>query len=252
MSWCSEEDFQRCGSLEYVRRLSKAKSVSPESFASPQRVIHLTVQAMQSSWFLFLLASSNPSALATPVPDEPNFESGVTLSSNPLDRDHFGESTNQRPPEASSSESASQILATNYDAKDAPLQANSEKSVDLPRKSVSDFSNMLLAHPPSTNPLPVPPFDQQPATGDSPDKAEVPSQSISTSGGTSPDWRSIPLSPLDGGPDCKGWWRLCCYGDIFYDKNNIMWISKCYPCNDSFCFFSLHLSISSKYLSTEK
>ncbi|MCJ1469072.1 hypothetical protein MMC07_007704 [Pseudocyphellaria aurata] len=136
---------------------------------------------MQFSRFLFLLAFSTLSTLATPVPDEPNFESGVTLSANPLDRDLFGDSTNQRPPEDSSSKSASQIFASDYDAKDSPFQADSAQSVDLPRKSAGDFSNIQLTYPLSTNPLPISPPDQQSATGNSPDKAEVSSKSFATS-----------------------------------------------------------------------
>lgn len=201
---------------------------------------------MHFSWFLFLLAFSTTSTLATPVRDDPNSSDDATILSNSLDLDLSKDSTNQPPSEVASSKSSSQNHATNQDLKDMPFQDRSKLSVDLSQRSPSESSNTSPANLFSTNSPSVPSPGQQPTTSNSPDRVDVPFQPSLTPGNlaTASDWPSFP-PPSDRGPDCKGWWRLCCFGDIFFDDEGFMSIDQCYPCNDSShfssCFFSLPL-----------
>lgn len=157
---------------------------------------------MHLARLLFLLPFSATSTLATPVGDDPSFPSDSTLFPISLDIDLSKDSTNRPPPEAASSKSASQLVATNHDPQDLPSQDYSKESVDLPQKSTGDFSNTPPANLLSTNSLPTPPLDEDP--------------------------RFPPVPPEDG-PDCKGWKRLCCFGDLYYDDEGHMSVDQCFP-----------------------
>lgn len=200
----------------------------------------LFLKVMHHTRFLFL-AFLSTSALATPVGDDSNFQSGATLSSDPLnlDLDPFQDPTNQPPPDAASSKSASGSLATEHDPQNMPFQENSKQPVDLPQKLTGDFSNNAPASLLSTNSPLFPPSSQEPATANSPERADVPSQPSSTPGGVSTALVVPPIPPLlpKNGPDCKGWWRLCCFGEIFFDDEGLLSVDQCYPCNDSFRFW---------------
>lgn len=184
---------------------------------------------MHPSRLLFLVALLTTSIVATPIGDDPNFPSGAALFSNPSYLDLSKDSTNQPPPETASSKSASQFVDTDYDSKDIPFQDYSKQSIDLAQKSAGDFSTIPAADLFSANSLSVPASDQNPDTTNSPDKVDVSLQSLSTTD----------VAAAKRSRDCKGWWRLCCFGDIFFDDENYLCVDKCYPCNYSFHLFSL-------------
>lgn len=151
---------------------------------------------------LFLLPFSATSTLATPVADDPNLLSGSTLFPNSLDIDLSKDSTNQPPPEVSSSKSALQLVATSHDRKDLPSQDYSKVSIDLPHKSAGDVLNTPPATLFSTKPAPFPPLND--------------------------------LWSFNDYPDCKGWKPLCCFGNLYVDDEGYMSIDRCFPCNDLF------------------
>lgn len=157
---------------------------------------------MHLTRLLLLLPFSATSTLATPVADDPNLLSGSTHFPNSLDIDLSQDSTNQPPPEVSSSKSALQLVATSHDPKDLPSQDYSKASIDLPYKSAGDVSNTPPANLFSKKPAPFPPPDD--------------------------------LWPFGNYPDCKGWTPLCCFGHIYVDDEGYMSIDSCFPCNDLF------------------
>lgn len=114
------------------------------------------------------------------------------------------------------------------------FQEDSKQSVNLPQKSADDFLNTPPASLFSADSPLVSPPDQQPATASSPDGVDMSIPSLSEPGGpSSPSHIILPPKPPEGGPDCKGFHRLCCFGDIFFDIDGSMSIDQCYPCNDS-------------------
>lgn len=159
--------------------------------------------------FLFLLAFSTTSTLATPAGEDPNFQSGAIDFSNPSDLDLSKDSTNQPSPEAASFD------APNHDFKDIPLQDSSKQAPNLPQKSDDSFSIIPHANL----------FSTTPPSGPAPGSHPVPA--------SSPNTRIAGLAS-DDGPDCESWWRLCCYGDIYIDEDGYTVVDNCFPCNGSF------------------
>lgn len=251
MSWCC------CGTIRQSKNVSRPLKEQPTysenlfRYMKSNPTFVFLVHVMQFPQILFLLASSTTSIIATPVGEDPNFQSGVTLFSSPLDLDLSKDSTNQPFPEVASSKPASQLLATNDDSKDMAFQDSSKQFDYFPQGSADDFSNIAPVSLFSTNSPPVPPLGQQPATANSPGRVDVPSQPLSKPGGSTMALPTPPLPPVTpkNGPDCKGWHRLCCYGNLWYDDDGYLSIDHCYPCNDSsffFYFFFPRLSIALK------
>lgn len=209
---------------------------------------------MQFSRFLSLLAFSTTSTFANPVYVDPNDQSGATLFSDLPDLDLSEDSTNQAPLEVASSFQVCHHNSSrwNHDPKDVPLQELSKQSVNLAQKSADDFLNIPSANPFSANSPLVPPPGQQPATPTSPDGVDISMQSLSGPGRPASTFNNIfPLKPTDG-PDCKGWNRLCCFGDLFFDDQGLLSVDQCYPCNDSSRFsFILFIPPPPPGLSTE-
>lgn len=129
-----------------------------------------------------------------------------------------------------------------------PLQDDSKQPASLPQnqKSADDFLNTTPATLFAANSPLVPPPGQQPATATSPDGVDSSVHSLSEPDGPASTPHIIfPPKPPKGEPDCKGWQRLCCFGDIFFDFDGSMSIDQCYPCKDSSPFsFYLFLSLS--------
>lgn len=174
---------------------------------------------MHPSRLLFVVAFLATSMVATPVGDDPNLLSGAALFSKPSYLDLSKDSTNKPPPETASSKSASQFVDTDYDTKDMPFQDYSKQSIDLAQKSAGDFSTIPAVNLFSANSLSVSASDQNPDNANSPDKADISLQSLSTTD----------VAAAKGSPDCNGWWRLCCFGEIFFDDEDYMSVDKCYP-----------------------
>lgn len=182
---------------------------------------------MHPNRLLFVVAFLATSMVATPVGDDPNLLSGAALFSKPSYLDLSKDSTNKPPPETASSKSASQFVDTDYDTKDMPFQDYSKQSIDLAQKSAGDFSTIPAVNLFSANSLSVSASDQNPDNANSPDKADISLQSLSTTD----------VAAAKGSPDCNGWWRLCCFGEIFFDDEDYMSVDKCYPCKYSFHLF---------------
>lgn len=145
----------------------------------------------------------------------------ATLVANPFTLDSSNQATNLSP-DPSVPVSGSENPA-NINAGVPALDPTDQSKNLLSDPSSTDSSKPLTQHAPDE--LPSISSSSQPAD-DSPDTLGSQKKSLSS---PSPLIAAMPWPVQDDGPDCKGWRRLCCYGEIYTDGNT-NYVTKCFPC----------------------
>lgn len=183
---------------------------------------------MQFSAVILILAFSRTTTLANPqhIHDEPGLDQDdATLSPNPLTLDSSVQATDLSP-DLTLPVSSSEKLGSH--APDASVLNPVDQSAKLPLDpSLIDTSQPLIQNLPDNSllfPSSYQPTDDPPNIPDSHTQASV-----------SPGLPIAATSPKsqNDGPDCKGWKRLCCLGQI-YEDGRTNYVTGCIPCIGSF------------------